>query len=301
SIWHIGMCSLMTTTIAVMPILIGAIVFVIWRSLRPLQKFTDAIAINSVNQNTQANFRIAEMPVEILPLLRTYDKLVSTISEAGIQQQQFIATLSHELRTSLTLISGYLQSISRRNINLTKSQKEALDIVTNESEHIIQILQDSLEFARVKNSCLPLNLEWLILNDVVNDAVRMTEKFQHRIIQVTANSEKIMVKTDRDRLLQVLIYLIDNAIQHSESHQPITLKLEEKDNLVLLQTSNHGCNIAISQISYQPINLSNALSLQNINLKLAIIEALVKQIGGNIFVESHVSKGTPLIVRLIKD
>ncbi|MFB2897245.1 hypothetical protein ACE1CI_30385, partial [Aerosakkonemataceae cyanobacterium BLCC-F50] len=42
SIWHIGMCSLMTTTIAVMPILIGAIVFVIWRSLRPLQKFTDA-------------------------------------------------------------------------------------------------------------------------------------------------------------------------------------------------------------------------------------------------------------------
>lgn len=300
SIWYIGMCSLMTTMVMVMPILIGAIIFVILRSLRPLKKFTDALLINSSEPNILANFVFAEMPVELRPFLQIYNKLVSTISEAGIQQQQFIASLSHELRTSLSLVSGYLQHISRRKVNLTKSQQEALNIATTETEHIIQILQDSLELARVKNCGLPLNFEWLNLNEVANSAVRLTEKFQHRIVQVTANCPKIIIKTDPDRLLQLLIYLIDNAIQSSKSHHPITLKLEEKNNLVIIQVSNHGCNLGNSQISYQPINLFNVYFPKTISLKLAIIEALVKQMGGNIFALSHVSKETSLVVRLIK-
>ncbi|MFB2834938.1 histidine kinase dimerization/phospho-acceptor domain-containing protein [Floridanema evergladense] len=305
AIWHIGMFSLMSTTIFLMPMLVGAIVFVILRSLRPLQKFTDAIAVNSFNQNTQTNFRLTEMPVEIRPLLRTYNKLVSTISEAGIQQQKFIATLSHELRTSLTLISGYLQSISRRNINLTKSQQEALDIVTTESEHIIQILQDSLELARVKNCCLPLNFECLILNDVVNDAVKMTKKFQHRIIQVAANSEKIMLEADRDRLLQVLIHLIEYTIQRSESHQPITLNLEQKDDLVIVRVNNtpdstiqeNNGGLGISQISHQPIKLYDAHSQENLDLKLEIIDTLIRRMGGNVFIQSHSSQRSDFWIR----
>ena len=294
SLWHIGMCSLITTMVLVMPLLVGAIVFVILRSLRPLQKLTEAITINSFEQHNQTNFKLTEMPIEIRPLLKTYNKLVTTISEAGIQQQQFIATLSHELRTSLSLISGYLQSIARRKINLTESQKEALDIVTNESEHIIQILQDSLELARVKNNCLPLNLEWLILNDVVNDVVRMTEKFQHRSIQVVANSGKIMVKADRNSLLQVLIHLIDYAKPCKDVACNVSttiIKLEQKDNLAIVQVSNTS-DLGISQTSHQPINLSDTHSQENIDLKLEIIDTLVRRMGGNVFVNSHPSQKT---------
>ncbi|MFB2891906.1 ATP-binding protein, partial [Aerosakkonemataceae cyanobacterium BLCC-F50] len=212
SIWHIGMCSLMTTTIAVMPILIGAIVFVIWRSLRPLQKFTDAIAINSINQNTQANFRVAEMPVEIRPLLRTYDK------------------------------------------------------------------------------------------DVVNDAVRMTEKFQHRMIQVTANSGKIMVKSERNSLLQVLIHLIDYAKPSCRdvvyNVSTTIIQLEQKDDLVIIQVSNPGgCEPGISGISHQPINLSDAHSQETLDLKLEIIDTLVRRMGGNVFVQSHPGQGSDFWLR----
>lgn len=251
SIWHIGMCSLITTMVFVLPFLVGAIVFVILRSLRPL--------------------------------LKTYNKLASTISEAGIQQQQFITTLSHELRTSLSLISGYLQYISRRNINLTKSQQEALDIVTTESEHIIQILQDSLELARVKNYCLPINLEFLLLNDVVYEIVRISEKLHHRSIQVDTNSEKIIIKADRNLLLQVLIHLIDYAKPGSE----YTIKLEQKDDFVKIQVSNtpdntlHKCSVNLEPHSQE-----------NIDLKLEIIDILVKRMGGNVFVKSHPGKGS---------
>ncbi|WP_084554993.1 sensor histidine kinase [[Phormidium ambiguum] IAM M-71] len=301
SLWHIGMCSFITTMVFVLPLLVGAIVFVILRSLRPLQTLTEAIVINSFEQHHQTNFKLTKIPVEILPLLKIYNKLVSTISETGIQQQQFIATLSHELRTSLSLISGYLQYISRCNINLTKNQQEALDIVNIESEHIIQILQDSLELARVKNYCLPINLESLVLNDVVHEAVRISEKLHHWSIQVDTNSEKIIIKADRYRLLQVLIHLIDYAKPGGES----TIKLEQKDDLVKIKVSNtsdntlHKCsvNLGISQTSHQPINLSDTHSQENLNLKLEIINTLVKRMGGNVFGKYHPGQGSEFWIR----
>lgn len=298
SIWHIGMSSFGSTMVIAMPILVGATVLVIWRSLRPLEKLAREVAINSYEQRTQADFFLNEVPLEIRPLLQTYTRLVSTISELGSQQQQFIASLSHELRTSLSLISGYLQHISRRNHNLTPSQQESLEIVTTETEHIVQILQDSLELVRIENDRLPFRLQWLSLNEVVHDAVRMTEKFHHHTIRVETNSPQIIIKADRDRLLQVLTYLIDNAIRRCENERSILINLDQKDELTIIQVSDRGCGIAISQISDRPLNLSDVLSQENIDLKLVIIDKLVRRMGGTVLVRSFPGKGSDFWIKL---
>ena len=228
--------------------------------------------------------------------------MLTRLSDSWEKERQFVSNVSHELRTPLTIVHGYLQSVLRRQQNLTEIQKEALETAASEADNTISLLQDLLELARADHGNLHLNIEKCVLNDVVIEVVDMADKCSEREIKVEASTEIIEVKADYTRLKQVLFNLIDNAVKYSEPGTPITLKLTRKEGEGCVQVCDVGYGIPLqhqSRIFERFYRIDEARNRAGgTGLGLSIVKTLVEGMGGKVSVRSKLSEGSVFTVYL---
>jgi signal transduction histidine kinase len=204
--------SLRIGTVVVIACIALLVALLIWRSLRPLRR---------MNRMAAAGMEFDQVPTEVKDLVQAFGQLSSRLSETGEQQRQFTDSMSHELRTSLSLIYGYLQSTLRRSDNLTDPQKNALEVAVCETERTIQLLGTLLDLAKLnqgKTSLHPIAcnlIDWLQQTQwiVAPDASRLT-------VEIAAENP-VMVEADPEKLQQVIQQLLDNAAQYSAPDRPI--------------------------------------------------------------------------------
>ncbi len=171
----------MASILAIMGVTL-AIAIYIQRSLIPLRQISqlaDNVNADDLNRTTVS---LERAPSEVRELARTLDTMLGRLSDSWEQQRQFVSNVSHELRTPLTIVSGYLQSIMRRDNNLTETQKEAIEIASGEAQRTIELLKDLLELARADSGQIHLHTESVVLNDVVAEVVEMAKQFSDREI-----------------------------------------------------------------------------------------------------------------------
>ncbi|HEY9669861.1 MAG TPA: ATP-binding protein [Waterburya sp.] len=273
------------------------------RSLEPLRRISQLTQTISADDLGQARIQLDRAPSEVRELAQTFDKMLVRLFEAWEQQRQFVSNVSHELRTPLSIVSGYLQSTLRRGDNLTQPQREALSIAASEADRTIQLLQDLLDLARADSGRMHFNLEPLILNDVVTDVVGMAEGYSNRAIHVEQASRLIEVRADRDRLKQVLLNLIDNAVKYSEPDQPVTVKLEQVGEQATIQVCDKGKGIPLAQQTriferFYRVDEARARSTGGCGLGLSIVKTLVEGMGGRVTLRSQLGEGSVFTVTL---
>ncbi|GAB4161986.1 MAG: hypothetical protein Fur0046_40540 [Cyanobacteria bacterium J069] len=277
--------------------------WLIWRSLSPLRQANQMAEAYSTGSINLPRLDPNQVPIEVKELAHTCNRLVDRLSQTAEQQRQFTNDVSHELRTPLSLVYGYLQSTLRRSPNLTEAQQEMLSMAVSETERTIELLQGLLELARTDSSAVLFNLEPIALREVVDDVIRMTEQFKQRSLQLEAPSAPIIANADREHLLRVLVHLIDNAIQYSEPHQPITLTLSRRSPWALIQVRDRGCGIPEADQarifeSFYRVDASRSRATGGVGLGLAIAKSLVEGMGGQISVESIAGFGSVFTVKL---
>ncbi|MGG6294346.1 histidine kinase dimerization/phospho-acceptor domain-containing protein [Leptolyngbya sp. AN02str] len=135
------------TTLIVLPGLVGVAVMTVRRSLKPIRQLQ---SLAQAPTATTPPIRPEELPEELRELVLSYNHLCEQVSKTGEWQREFTNQVSHDLRTPLTLVYGYLQSVLRRGDNLTPAQHEALAIAQSEAEYIIHMLQTILNDARAE-------------------------------------------------------------------------------------------------------------------------------------------------------
>ena len=274
----------------------------IWRSLLPLRQMSQWMRTHTAQPNPFP-LNLHQAPSEVKQLAKEWNRLSTHLSLRQEQQRQFTNNIAHELRTPLSLVYGYLQRTLRRSDNLTTLQQEALSIAASETEGIIQLLQNLINLARVDSGSMPLRKEVLVLNDLMADAARMTEKFGHRTIEIEASSKPVRVKGDREAFMQVLTHLIDNALKYSDAHKPITLKLRQIDEWAVIQVCDKGCGIARAEQPriFEPfhrVDPSRTRSTGGVGLGLSIVKSLVKEMGGRVTLQSTPGIGSTFSVCL---
>ncbi|HBL12442.1 MAG TPA: two-component sensor histidine kinase [Cyanobacteria bacterium UBA11162] len=275
----------------------------IQRSLQPLRRISQLTKTISAEDLGQARIHLDNAPSEVKELAQTFDKMLRRLFEAWEQQRQFVSNVSHELRTPLTIVSGYLQSTLRRGSNLTPIQQEALGIATAETDRTIQLLQDLLDLARADNGRIHFNLEPLLLNELLTEVVEMAVRYTNRTITVEETIDLIKIKADRDRLKQVLLNLIDNAVKYSESGQPVTLKVDRQDEQVKIEVWDQGRGIPLSQQAriferFYRGDENRSRSTGGTGLGLSIVKTLVEGMGGQVTVRSQLGQGSVFTVIL---
>lgn len=285
-------------------VMMGAIALRIQRSLQPLQDMSQIAGTISAADLSEAKLQLSHAPREVKELAQTFNMMLSRLSDSWEQQRQFVSNVSHELRTPLTVVSGYLQSLLRRSTNLNNYQREALETAASEADRTIRLLQDLLELARADSGYMHFHLESIVLNDLVAEVAGMAEKFSNRAINIIVTDE-IQAIADRDRLKQVLINLIDNAVKYSESDQQIDLKLERVDRLAMIQVCDRGIGIPLQDQSriferFYRVDEARSRSTGGHGLGLAIVKTLVEGMGGSATVRSKLGEGSTFTITLLR-
>jgi signal transduction histidine kinase len=283
--------------IAIMTIAIAYYINYLIKPLKTISQLTETISLDKLQS---AQIYLENAPSEVKELAVTFDRMLVRLSEAWEHQRQLLSNVSHELRTPLTIISGYIQSTLRRGNNLTEIQKEALMTAASEAERTVQLLQDLLDLARADSGRMHFQFELILLNELVQEVIGMAKQYSDRHIKIKSSSPAIKIKADANRLKQILLNLIDNAIKYSEQNRPIILKIYQQNNQAIIEVCDRGIGIPLQQqgrIFERFYRIDEARNRSSgTGLGLSIVKTLVEGMGGNITVRSQLGEGSTFII-----
>lgn len=327
--------SLSLASILVIILMTGAIALYIKNALTPLRHLSQVADRVKADGLQEALFmNLDRAPGEVKELAKTLDTMLVRLSESWSGQRSFVSNVSHELRTPLTIVSGYLESTLRRGSNLTPPQREALEIASSEAQRTILLLQDLLELARADSGQINFHLEPVVLNKLVAEVVEMAKQFSDReivfqfsqndkvvrsifrdkndlkfreVIELGATNEEatgdIEFIADANRLKQVLLNLIDNAVKYSDAGSLVTVSLKKIGDKGIIEVWDKGRGIPLSQQSriferFYRIDEARNRATGGAGLGLSIVKSLVEGMGGSVKVRSKLKEGSVFTVIL---
>lgn len=272
------------------------------RSLHPLRRMNQMAVIQAGKTQRAPLLPAHTAPTEVQGFIQAMSTLSNRLFETGERQRQFTNSLSHELRTSLCLIQGYLHSTLRRGSNLTAHQQEALEIAASETDRTIQLLKDLLDLGRINSGAMELYLKPVVVNDLVDGIIERVDPVRERTIDLKAES-LVVAEADVDQLNRVLLHLLKNAKQYSQPSQAIQLHLRQTPDWAIIQVTDRGCGIAEADQPriFEPfyrVEASRCRATGGMGLGLAIVKSLVEAMGGEIEMQSMLGTGSTFTVKL---
>ncbi len=224
---------------------------------------------------------------------------------ANLAKSEFLSRMSHELRTPLNAILGFGQILNKE--ALTPLAKESVDYIIRGGRHLLGLVNEILDIASVEAGRLELSLEVIALNDVVPEACALVRPLAaERNILINESSgawHGNYILADRQRLKQVLINLISNAIKYNREDGEVEISCDQKpDGCISVAVRDTGLGIAPHDLSklFTPFERLNAATAQieGTGLGLVLSQRMITAMGGVLRVESVVGQGTTFIFEL---
>ncbi|NTW04216.1 MAG: histidine kinase, partial [Oscillochloris sp.] len=223
--------------------------------------------------------------------------------QAWERQQSFIASASHELRTPLTLIRASTEVALRITPTTDTDQRELLGDVLSESDHMRRLVDDLLTLSRLDSGKLKMERAPVDLSDLLGDIQRqMSRVSESHAISIHLSHVAGIVMADADRLRQVLLILLDNAIRHTPNGGQITLSAEQRSQTVRIQVADTGSGISPEHLPHVFERFYRADSARgttgNAGLGLPIAKGLIEAQQGKISIASSLDSGTTISITL---
>ncbi|TAN51849.1 MAG: response regulator [Methylococcaceae bacterium] len=207
----------------------------------------------------------------------------------------FLSTMSHELRTPLNAILGF-SALMRSDPALTEGQRENLDIINRSGEHLLSLVNDVLDMAKIEAGRVVLEIKPFDLGTLVRDITDMLGKrAEEKGVQLLLDQSSEFprfIKSDKEKLRQVIANLVGNAVKYT-NHGSVTLRLGvQQGNDVLrliieVEDSGVGISKADQARIFEPfVQAGKSATQKGTGLGLSIVREYLKLMGGNIEVES---------------
>lgn len=217
---------------------------------------------------------------------------------AGVRaRNQFLAIAAHELRTPVAAIKGYAQLLlraDRKGPIAPERLRRSLAAIDHATERLKVLTDDLLDVSRIQLGQLPLRTRRVEFNELIQELVQhYTQTFRPmRQLSLTVASEQCWVDIDPDRLQQVVINLVENAVKHSSENDPIQLIIINEETRITLEVRDGGIGLSPESIEqlFQPFaRTPNAIDLNvpGLGLGLYISRGIVARHGGEIWAESQ--------------
>ncbi|MBI2842351.1 MAG: HAMP domain-containing protein [Armatimonadetes bacterium] len=241
---------------------------------------------------------------ELEELARTFNDMIDRLESASKQMRSFTAYASHQLRTPLTIMKGEIE-VALRKPRSAQEQDRVLQSALEEINLMSKIVNDLLTLARADSGEVVLETKPVDLNDVIQGAVshRRVLAEMHGCSLAVNSSRGHRVWADRDRLVELIENLLDNAIKYTPSGEKITLDLRRDGKGFLISVTDTGTGIASDELDkiferfYRGKN-SQTQRIRGSGLGLSICKWITEAHGGHIRVVSRIGQGSTFSVWL---
>lgn len=275
-------------------------VILILSARRPLRAIKQDLSTVELSNLKGATIPTDKAPLELLPIIEEFNEMVGRLRHSSTNQKQFAATISHEFRTPLTVISGFIQSVlNRGEEQLPDHHKQALGIADTEVLRLNRMLSDLLDLSRADNQQLSIRRESFELIPSLEQVLKLAKAaYDNPITNNLKELPYMEVVGDPDRLVQCIGNLIGNAVKYSEKGSPIDLRVSSDDSKVTVCVSDHGQGIPADQLDniFERFTRAEGVVLpkgeSSTGLGLSIVKMLMEAMGGTINVRSIVGEGS---------
>ena len=225
---------------------------------------------------------------------------------ASRTKSQFLANMSHELRTPLNAIAGYTDLLlAEIHGPLTPLQRRDLERIQRSEQHLLTLINDVLSYTRIERGNVTYNVRNTKICAVIEHAVELLEPqaIARGIDLVAEGGTEAVVLADRERLAQILVNLIGNAIKFTDRGGRITVTSNIADRYVDIDVMDTGRGIPADQLEeifepFMQVDSGFTRSAEGVGLGLAISRDLAHAMGGSVLVKSEVGVGSTFTLRL---
>jgi two-component system phosphate regulon sensor histidine kinase PhoR len=218
-------------------------------------------------------------------------------------RKDFVANVSHELKTPLTSIVGFTETLLDGARTDPDTCKEFLQIIYKEGLRLQRLVADLLDLSKIESKQVPIKMDIVSVQMVVHDVVEtLIEQMQAKNLRLLTDVAPLMVKMDTDCVRQILMNLLANAMNYTPIGGKVTVKVKQDDPYWIVQVMDTGIGIPekdqprIFERFYR-VDKARSRNSGGTGLGLAIVKHLVELQHGEIEVESTVGKGSVFTVR----
>lgn len=237
---------------------------------------------------------------EIGELCTVFNYMADELENSENIKNDFISSVSHELRTPLTAIRGWSETITQ--IDDADMRRKGMGIITRETERLSAMVEELLDFSRMQNGRLSLQTSNIDIIAELADAVLMygeKAKDENIIISFAESEEIAIVNGDKNRLRQVFINIIDNAIKYTGAGGKIEVSSEKHEAEIIIVISDNGAGISKADLPKVKNRFYKANNtVRGSGIGLAVADEIVKMHGGTLELESELGKGTTVTITL---
>lgn len=240
---------------------------------------------------------------EITELANTLNSLSENIIIREDVKNEFISSVSHELRTPLTSIKGWAITLQAQEMQKNEDMmNQGLKIIEDEGDRLSMMVEDLLDFSRLSSSSFKYDkekLDMVELSKQVHTQLYPRTQSQNIEFNFITVYKEIPVFADKNRMKEVLINIIDNAIKFTSENGQIDLIIDQEDGNVLITIKDNGEGIKEDEIAFVASKFyKGSSSKSQTGLGLSICEEIAKAHGGKLVIKSKYGVGTSVTVQI---
>lgn len=221
-------------------------------------------------------------------------------------RKDFVANVSHELKTPITSIRGFIETLRSGEVEDENIQKRFLEIIDFESERLIRLVEDILTLSNLENNAEPVTMNKIEIKETLNEIISiMTQLAMKKNIIISSDIEDGMLPLHfaKDKFKQMMINLIDNAIKYTPEGGKVKINVYQNKNQVEIEVKDTGIGIPKEDIPrlferFYRVDKARSRSAGGTGLGLAIVKHILELMNGKIKVESELGKGTSFILSI---
>jgi signal transduction histidine kinase len=238
---------------------------------------------------------------EIGDLCKVINHMADELETSESIKNDFISSVSHELRTPLTAIKGWGETV--REMQDAETTEKGMNVIISEADRLTVMVEELLDFSRIQGGGFTLQMSDLDILQELSSAVTVYEeraKKEGKSLEFDYEQSELIVHGDKNRIRQVFLNIIDNAVKYSENNSTITVRVNStRPNEIIITIADRGQGISRADLPKVKLKFFKADNTRRgSGIGLAVADEIVTMHGGRLDIKSRPGKGTTVKITL---
>lgn len=292
--YYIALGGLVTLILALL--VVNRLTRAIVRPLMAMEQAAGALAAGdyTIRVSINSSDEVGRLGHAFNALATDLATFMAEIEKAEKLRRDFVANVSHELRTPLTILRGYTAALLDGTVTSPDQSSKYLNIMQEETVRLERLVKDLLDLSRLQSETAPWQTEPVPLPIIAENVIHMVEpsaKKKNISLHFTSDENTSEILGNADRLIQLLLILLDNALKHTPMEGRVTVTITQEQNRIILKVADTGIGIAQEDLPYiwdrfYKADKSHTRSESGAGLGLAIAKQIIERHGALVSVVS---------------